>query len=465
MTNLNDDETNELTYNEENPNEIDMEKTAEMIESSGVKDLKRELNQIISPLKAPPMFPPPPVKCENPEDYPESYRYNTKKEELVLEYVENFKRQFQYIYPDRRYLFLSPLNECGIEKFVCTSIRPTALQFSKIYDWHECAKFVSEYLQFEPLKDPCEYPPCLWSLTKTLKDQKGNCYTYSMLLVSLLIGAGYDAYVVNGYATRETCNMDESRTICPLLIKDESKKQEAFQKELGKYSVKPPRDLRSKFLLAQDEKQKKSQRLEAEKRKKEQEDAIAELEKPPPDHLHGSRIHCWVLVLSGKREVSEAFFIEPLTGNAKSTTDPNYLGLEAIWNNKNYWVNMQKCVDGCAGLIWDLGDSSKWEYMFPSNEKPELLLPSHVDYEEGTGEEDEIQENKSINLEKYLDLPTSWVSPITITAKDFEKRCPEGKKLVLYKKCKVEKFAPYLLKDNMILKISEYKDYECKRSI
>ena len=54
-----------------------------------------------------------------------------------------------------------------------------------------------------------------------LKRQKGNCFEYSTLLVSLLIAAGYDAYVVSGYATRETCLMDETREICPLLRKKE----------------------------------------------------------------------------------------------------------------------------------------------------------------------------------------------------------------------------------------------------
>jgi hypothetical protein len=49
---------------------------------------------------------------------------------------------------------------------------------------------------------------------------------------------------------------------------------------------------------------------------------------------------------------------------------------------------------------------------------------------------------------------------LNISPKDFEKRCPEGRKVIHYKKCKVEKFAPYLLKDNMVLKITEYLDTE-----
>ena len=41
------------------------------------------------------------------------------------------------------------------------------------------------------------------------------------MLVSLLIAAGYDAYVVSGYASRETCLADETREVCPLLKKKE----------------------------------------------------------------------------------------------------------------------------------------------------------------------------------------------------------------------------------------------------
>ena len=44
---------------------------------------------------------------------------------------------------------------------------------------------------------------------------------------------------------------------------------------------------------------------------------LQELEKPPEDKLYGLRTHCWILVLAGKREVPEAFFLEALTGQPK----------------------------------------------------------------------------------------------------------------------------------------------------
>ena len=71
-----------------------------------------------------------------------------------------------------------------------------------------------------------------------------------------------------------------------------------------------------------------------------------EQELPPSDPLHGLRIHSWVLVLEGKREVPESFFIEPFTGIAHPLTSPNYLGIESLWNHQNYWVNMQDCSEG-----------------------------------------------------------------------------------------------------------------------
>lgn len=71
-------------------------------------------------------------------------------------------------------------------------------------------------------------PKRMLSPTTILKRQKGNCFEYSTLLCSLLIGAGYDAYVVSGYATREVCLADESREICPLLKKKEEVSELCF---------------------------------------------------------------------------------------------------------------------------------------------------------------------------------------------------------------------------------------------
>lgn len=35
----------------------------------------------------------------------------------------------------------------------------------------------------------------------------------------MLIGAGYDAYCVNGYGSQDLCHMDLTRDVCPLTMK------------------------------------------------------------------------------------------------------------------------------------------------------------------------------------------------------------------------------------------------------
>jgi len=65
---------------------------------------------------------------------------------------------------------------------------------------------------FLPTTDP---PVSLQSPATTLWNQRGNCFDFSVLLCALLEGAGYDAYVVHGYATRDVCLLDRSRQEVP----------------------------------------------------------------------------------------------------------------------------------------------------------------------------------------------------------------------------------------------------------
>ena len=53
-----------------------------------------------------------------------------------------------------------------------------------------------------------------------------------------------------------------------------------------------------------------------------------------------------MLVLAGKREVAESFFVEPTTGEPHPLDWDQYLGIETLWNHRNYWVNMQDCAHG-----------------------------------------------------------------------------------------------------------------------
>ena len=66
---------------------------------------------------------------------PNSYKSNNAKEIEVLNYAENFRRQFVHLYRDRKPLFLAPPNEFSIE-------------VSKLLTW-----FLLDFWQIEPLSN------------------------------------------------------------------------------------------------------------------------------------------------------------------------------------------------------------------------------------------------------------------------------------------------------------------------
>ncbi|KAF1643461.1 Dynein regulatory complex subunit 7, partial [Eudyptes chrysocome] len=387
---------------------------------------------------------------------PSSYKTNSLKEKKLLHIADHFLQQYAHLCPDRKPLFLHPVNECGVEKFVSTTVRPTLLPYTELYHWDGCASFVSDYLTVEPLKSPITPPGSLYSPTTILKYQRGNCFDFSVLLCSMLIGAGYDAYCVHGYATREICTLDETLELCPLLRKPQEVPKEGMKKSSNKYRVKPPPDLHSKFELQQEAK--KAAETEAAEKNKEREEE-KELEKPRRDPLYGLRVHAWVLVLSGKREVPETFFINPFTGNSHSTMDEHFLGIESVWNHRNYWVNMQDCWNGCKDLIFDLGDAIRWEIMLSGSNKPLQLLPDAEEEKELSDRDiDDMQEKEE---DISFDMPPSWVAPIQISPREFETRCSQGRKVILYRKAKLEKWAPHLNGNGLVKRLTTYADLDC----
>lgn len=66
-----------------------------------------------------------------------------------------------------------------------------------------------------------QQPNELLSPTYVLEKQEGNCFDMACLLCSLLLGVGYDAYCVCGYASRHMTELDQLDQMCPLLKKEE----------------------------------------------------------------------------------------------------------------------------------------------------------------------------------------------------------------------------------------------------
>lgn len=421
------------------------------------------------------------VKTLNADEYagaelPESYTCNSNKEELCLEYVRHFNSNFKRLYPKRKPLFLISRNEYGVEKFVSTTVRPTLMPFREVYDVEKIAEFCANYLDFEPLEVPDEPPSCLPSPAQVLSWSVGDSFDFSVLLTSCLLGAGYDAFVVYGTAPRWVTLRNQSRSPCPLQEKEKAEAKEAEaqaksqvkKEEPSKYAVEPRGVPKSTFDVD----------VEAKK-------AAAELKEPPDwfhdvdelawdetdDSLSGTRVHAWVLVRPGKRDSEGFVFVEPSTGEVKPCKDCPYMQVEAVWNAKNYWVNMQPDTPA-RSLNFDLKNEKLWEYVFI-----DPALPSASG--EAKGEEDvepvsdladltaldapgtnggggaaEVQEEENI-----LDVPPSWVSKLELERSQFNLRYPpHGQRTILYHKAKLELFAENMHDEGTVSRLFLYKD-------
>ena len=70
-----------------------------------------------------------------------------------------------------RPLFLTPKNEAGVRKLVCTSLRPTLLPHTDLYDLPGIVQFVTSYFAYEPLDNPVHYPDYLPSPSSVISWQ------------------------------------------------------------------------------------------------------------------------------------------------------------------------------------------------------------------------------------------------------------------------------------------------------
>jgi hypothetical protein len=55
----------------------------------------------------------------------------------------------------------APLNECGIEKCICTTIRPSHSDYVEFFQWESCASFLANFITYEPLENPVMFPSYL----------------------------------------------------------------------------------------------------------------------------------------------------------------------------------------------------------------------------------------------------------------------------------------------------------------
>ncbi|KAH9109504.1 hypothetical protein AeMF1_015421 [Aphanomyces euteiches] len=427
------------------------------------------------------------------EEVPSSYSTNSNKELLCLEYVANFRKQFQELMDAsdirRPPLYLCPPNERGIPKFVCTTIRPTLLPFLDLYDMDKLASFVSGLIEYEPLADPCAPPACLPSPTAVLAWQTGDSFDMATLLVSFLVGAGYDAYVVHGIAPKWVCLLDQSQTLCPPLDlpgesmgmpSSSSTAQSSKHNDDGDDDHKGSSDesKKSAYVAMQQAKAEAKRREEAAVR-----DWTKHLDddEDDEDELDGKRVHAWVLVRAGRRDVTEHVFIEPSTGRKYAVHQSPYVAIDSVWNHQNYWVNMQatKTSPRVHETLFDLANATDWEFVFLSahasiqhktarsgsiaseskhddldgGDNNDLASRDHRHDNDNDGDEDD---NSADNV---LDLPPTWVSKLVVDRKTYKRRfVSDGQRTTLFRKAKMDEFAENTHPQGLVLRVTEYRN-------
>ena len=416
---------------------------------------------------------------------PPSYISNDTKEELCYEYILSFVEQFKALYPNRKELFLMRPNEYGVNKFVCTTLRPQEVPYPELYDMYECASFFAGFILYEPLDPPTEEPTCLPSPTFTLKRHTGDAFDLATLLCSYLLGSGYDAFMVNGYAPRSITLRDQSSSRCPISISGSNTasarptQDSSTDDTSDENPYKPPNNkVRNSQYLIDAAERKRVAGLDTFKLWKEEEPEDGAGANDRSDHLYGQRVHAWVLVRAGRRGLTEHLFVEPTTGRVYPTGKCPYLGIEAVWNSQNYWVNT-KPQEGLKNLDYDLDNTSSgnWEYVFATtgNSLTKQQSQNQEDEEEGgmdelarmTADPDPDEDEKAQEqdedtngvVEVSLDAPPSWVSPLDMDRGLYLTRYPpHGKRTVVYSCAKADFYARNSHPQGMVMRVTAYLD-------
>ncbi|GLV40192.1 lost boys [Carabus blaptoides fortunei] len=426
--------------------EYDLSETSPNITPTLIKKANDDLGKIS--LCWPKIHTPP--EFEDRSDFPESYYQNSNKEKLTLLYAENFRRQYNHFYPDRKQLVLVAENECGLQKLVCTTIRPTCLALRELKNWSNCAQFVADFIDYEPLPRPTAAPERILGPCTVFKRQSGNSYEMAIALCSLLLGELYDAYVVSGHAIQDIAENIRIRTDCP--VKPEELEDEEPEKPPTPVEQATPTESpKDSPEQASDEAPKDPETQETEDKYA----LIPELEQAPPDELYGWRTHAWVLLLPNDDDITEAIFVEPSTGVSYPTSTDVYTSVESVFNNVNYWANIQDYSNGIANMKYDLTDLSCWEHMLigePFENRKFFVDP-------------EAEDDNPALEEKHLDMPASWVEKFTIPHDKIRIRYNNGFKSTNYRRTVLNEFGEYVQMDGLQSKIMHYADFECTELI
>ena len=139
----------------------------------------------------------------------------------------------------------------------------------------------------------------------------------------------------------------------------------------------------------------------------------------------------------GPRELSDSFFVEPSTGRRYNVEDSPYFTVEAVFNNKNYYINMDasRPIEE-INFEFENDTAGEWEFVMISTDAKK----GHDEDENEDDDDDEDGEGGG-DGEEVLDMPPPWSPKLFIEREKYYNLCPKGEKTVFFKKCTVEFFS------------------------
>lgn len=393
------------------------------------------------------------------ETAPKSYISNTEKEKIclanILDFTQLFLRDNRHL---RDRLYITSKNEFGVSKCVCSTIRPELLPFPKLHDIDECSKFVSHYMDYEPLEDPCKPPCTLPSPSQVLKWGVGDSFDLSVLLASFLIGSGRDAYVVYGTAPRSICIRDRSKMTSMYGMKRKTNSLEfqgsnTREEEAADFEeLKQIRNYLKTMTNSCDNGVNDSIPISTTTTTNneviiETDDEENSINKNVSESKY---CHSWVLVKPRLHDPpgETYFFIEPSTGQRYSCYEPScpYIQIFAMWNTNNYWINKTK--NGSMKEL-DFTTEDVWEPVFYTTINSSTFKST-------------VSTNLLEIKEKRItfDPPFSWVENLCIPLDSFAFQYPpNGCRVLLYDSAKVELLSEGVHKQGLRKRITSYSDH------
>lgn len=147
------------------------------------------------------------------------------------------------------------------------------------------------------------------------------------------------------------------------------------------------------------------------------------------------------------------FFIEPTTGRRYAVDNAPYESIEAIFNNVNFWVNLDPSREVHeVNLDFDKDATGEWEYV--------MVTAPKGGEDEDEGDDDDGGEDDQMDDEDNLDMPPPWSPKLIVAPEKFTDGTKGGGKTLFYKKCKVDFYPECKQVDGLVKRVSLYHDYK-----